>query len=214
MAHRAQDSSVKRNPPSAAALTGSLMTPLWRTTMTKIASWTSLALIGMACLVLNALPAHALNGRSWVSGTGSDSNACTRAAPCLTFNQAHNQTFAGGLINCLDPGEFGTLQITKAITIDCTGTFAAILSTGGSGIVINASATDVVQLIGLSIEGAGVNNGVSVTQVGALHIEQCKIFGFINGILMPVPTGVGSELYVSDSVISENGTGGPPPVSR
>src|SRR5205814_1461737 len=110
--------------------------------MTKIVSRLSSALAAMACLLLNALPAHAQNNRSFVSGTGSDANACTRSAPCLTFNQAHSQTNAGGLINCLDPGEFGLVTITKAITIDCTGKFGAVLSTGTNGITINASTTD------------------------------------------------------------------------
>jgi hypothetical protein len=68
------------------------------------------------------------------------------------------------------------------------------------------SATDVVRLRGLSIEGmnAGVI-GIAAGQIGALRIEQCKIFGFSSaGIQFSVPGGVGAELYVSDSVISEN----------
>src|SRR5262245_59195706 len=79
-----------------------------------------------------------------------------------------------------------------------------------TGIDISASASDVVRLRGLSIEGTGLaGNGVSVFQVGALRIEQCKIFGFNGtGIDFGVNPGVGSELYVSDSLISENGTGG------
>jgi hypothetical protein len=96
-----------------------------------------------------------LNTKSWVSGAGSDAAACTRAAPCLTFNHAISQTNAGGSINCLDQGGFGTLTIDKAITIDCTGTLAGILVTSGSGIFVNAGANDVVRLRGLSIEGVG-----------------------------------------------------------
>src|SRR5205085_12358634 len=141
--------------------------------------------------------AHALDTKSWVSGAGSDAAACTRAAPCLTFAQALTQTNAGGSIHCLDQGGFGTLTIDKAITIDCTGTFAGVLATGGAtGIRINAAATDVVRLRGLSIEGAGTGlTGVSVLQVGALRMEQCKVFGFTgNGIGFDIPTGVGSEL--------------------
>ena len=38
--------------------------------MSKIGSWLSLSLVGMACLALNALPAHAQNNRSWVSHAG------------------------------------------------------------------------------------------------------------------------------------------------
>src|SRR5947208_13666099 len=117
-----------------------------RATMTKIGSWLSLSLVGMAFLLLNALPAHAQNTRSFVSGAGSDAAACTRAAPCLTFTRALTQTNAGGLINCLDVGDFGTVVITQSVTIDCTETFAGVLVTSGNGISITAGASDVVRL--------------------------------------------------------------------
>jgi hypothetical protein len=42
--------------------------------------------------------------RTWVSGTGSDTNPCSRTAPCRTFAGAMPQTAAGGEINALDPG--------------------------------------------------------------------------------------------------------------
>src|SRR5947207_1845172 len=174
--------------------------------MTNIVSRLSPALAAMACLLLNAGPAHAQNNRSFVSGTGLDTNACTRSAPCLTFAQALTQTNAGGVINCLDSSSFGTATITQSVTIDCTGTFAGVLVTSPNGFLINAGASDVVRLRGLSIEGAGGSTGVFGGHVGALRIEQCKIFGFSqNGVGFLVQSGLGSELYVSDSVISENG---------
>src|SRR5262245_39543730 len=61
--------------------------------------------------------------RTWVSGVGDDGNTCSRTAPCKTFTGAIAKTAAAGEINCLDPGDFGTLFITKSITIDCTGVF-------------------------------------------------------------------------------------------
>src|SRR5262245_16518498 len=169
----------------------------------------SLSLVGTACLLLNVGTAHAQNARSWVSRFGSDANVCTITSPCLTFGGALAKTNPGGSINCLDAGDFGGggFAITKSITIDCTGTFAGVLAINGlvTSIGIATSATDVVRLRGLSIESGA--EGVHVVQVGVLRIEQCKIFGFaIHGILFQVSSGVGSELYVSDSVISENGT--------
>jgi hypothetical protein len=174
--------------------------------MHKTVSRLSLSLVGIAFLVFNAGPAHALNPRSWVSSAGNDANACTRLAPCLTFAGAHAKTNAGGAINCVDAGDFGALTITKSITIDCTGTFAAVQATSGIAIEIITSATDVVTLRGLSIEGMNAGAvGIAAGQIGALRIEQCKIFGFSSaGIQFSVPGGVGAELYVSDSVISEN----------
>jgi hypothetical protein len=179
--------------------------------MTKLASPLSLALAALVCVVLNAVPAQAQNTRSWVSGNGSDGNPCTRTLPCLSFLIAHAKTNAGGIINCVDAGDFGPVTISKAITIDCTGTFGGISQVSGTVPVdISASATDVVRIRGLAMESHGLAGyGVIVRQVGALHIEQCKISGAtINGVDMAVPTGFGSELYVSDSLISENGLSG------
>ena len=83
----------------------------------------SLASIAGAVLVLCALalPAHAQATRTWVSGVGDDANPCSRTAPCKTFPGAISKTAPGGEIDALDPGGFGALTITKAITIDGGG---------------------------------------------------------------------------------------------
>src|SRR6185369_8284679 len=75
---------------------------------------------------------HAQSPRTWVSGVGDDANPCSRTAPCKTFPGAISKTAAGGEINCLDPGGFGTVTITKSITIDCSngGGIAGIQGTG------------------------------------------------------------------------------------
>ena len=64
-------------------------------------------------------PVHAQATRAWVSGVGDDANPCSRTAPCKTFAGAISKTAAGGEINCLDPGGFGALTITKAIAVVC-----------------------------------------------------------------------------------------------
>src|SRR5262245_23156221 len=66
--------------------------------------------------------------RTWVSGVGDDANPCSRIAPCKTFAGAIFKTAIRGEINCLDPGGFGTVTITKAITIDCLHTLGGILA--------------------------------------------------------------------------------------
>jgi len=180
--------------------------------MNKIRSWLSLLLFAVTCLALNAQPVHAQATRTWVSGVGDDANPCSRTAPCKTFAGAISKTAPGGIINCLDPGGFGAVTITKSLTIDCSSTLAGVLAAGTNGINVNAAATDVVRLRGLDIEGVGTGLiGVNVIQVGALRIENCKIWGFNSGsalgVFFQIPTGVGSELYVGDSVISENGSG-------
>src|SRR5438045_6912203 len=70
--------------------------------------------------------------RTWVSGVGDDANPCSRTAPCKTFAGAISKTAEGGEIDALDPGGFGTVTITKAITLEGTqgSGFGSILNAG------------------------------------------------------------------------------------
>src|SRR5215218_363048 len=115
--------------------------------MRRIASFA----IGLALLapLLAAAPAHAQATRTWVSGVGDDANPCSRTAPCKTFAGAISKTAASGEINVLDPGGFGGVTITKAITIQAIGVSAGVLVSGTNGIIINAGPSDVVSLRGL-----------------------------------------------------------------
>src|SRR5271154_5984590 len=120
------------------------------------ASAVLLALVGMLLLVA---PAEAQATRTWVSGVGDDANPCSRTAPCKTFAGAISKTAASGEINCIDPGGFGALTITKAITIDCTGVEAGVLVSGTNGFVVAAATTDAVVIKGLDFEGLGPIGG-------------------------------------------------------
>src|SRR5215470_9453775 len=100
--------------------------------------------LGFLTPLLASAPAHAQATRTWVSGVGDDANPCSRTAACKTFAGAITKTAAGGEINCLDPGGFGGVTITKAITIDCTGTHGSILVAGTNGIIVNAGDNDKV----------------------------------------------------------------------
>jgi hypothetical protein len=120
--------------------------------------------------------------RTWVSGVGDDANPCSRTAPCKTFAGAIGQTAAGGEIDCLDAGGFGTLTITKAITLDCGGGTGGmpggILSSGTTGIVINAAATDKVMIRNLAINGAGTGaSGISFVNGASLTLQNVTISG-------------------------------------
>src|SRR5437870_8198838 len=108
--------------------------------------------------IFGGTAANAQATRTWVSGVGDDLNPCSRTAPCKTFAGAISKTAAGGEIDVIDPGGFGTLTITKSITIDggIGSGWASILAAGTNGIIVNASSTSVVTLRNLSINGAGV----------------------------------------------------------
>jgi len=99
--------------------------------------------IAALCLALPLAlsPANAQTQRMWVSSAGDDDNGCTRAAPCLTFQEAHDKAQTGGTINCADAGGFGGVDITKSITIDCSGTYGSVLVNdiviNGPGSIVN-----------------------------------------------------------------------------
>jgi hypothetical protein len=172
-------------------------------------------LVGAAfALLASQAPAHA-QARSWVSGTGSDANACTRALPCKTFAGALAKTAAGGEIFALDGGEFDGLTITKAITIDGGSQNASVHSTSLSAILVSANAGDVVILRNLHVRGDGTLNGNGangiVLEAGALlSIESCTISGTANsGIDVGLVNngGGGATLNVINTTITDAGTG-------
>ena len=171
---------------------------------------TWIAALGLAA-GFGALSAHAQATRTWVSGVGDDVNPCSRTAPCKTFAGAISKTAAAGVINCLDPGAYGAVTITKSLTIDCTGVAAGVLATiGSSGIVVNVAASDVVTLRGLNIDGGGTGaNGINFVGAGTLHVDQCRITGFRGGTAtgIRVATTAAADLYVSDTSITDNGIG-------
>src|SRR5580698_1816374 len=140
--------------------------------------------IGFLVPFLAAAPAHAQATRTWVSGVGDDANPCSRTAPCKTFAGAISKTSASGEINCLDPGGFGGITITKAITLNCSATLGSILVAGTPGVTINAPAAIVV-LRGLQLQGLGPGSsgsvgtiGVNIVAAAVVSIEDCVITQF------------------------------------
>jgi len=132
-------------------------------------------------MVLPIESAQAQATRTWVSGVGDDVNPCSRTAPCKTFAGAISKTAAGGEINCMDPGGFGTITFTKSMTIDCAGTLGSILAAGTNGVNISTTNGIKVTLRNLSIDGAGTGiNGVRVNIGSTVLLENVSIFGFTN----------------------------------
>jgi hypothetical protein len=173
-----------------------------------------LALVGAVLLFgLFATPAYAQASRTWVSGVGDDASPCSRTAPCKTFAGAISKTLAGGEIDALDPGGFGAVTITKALTLDGgSGQVASILVSGTNAINISAGASDVVILRNLAIDGivgtgTGGLNGVQFNSGAALRIEHVAIFGFSDIGVSFVPSGA-AQLVMKDVSISNCATGG------
>src|ERR1700683_351708 len=102
-------------------------------------------LVGVVAMFAASSMAYAQATRTWVSGVGDDANPCSRTAPCKTFAGAISKTAPAGEIDVLDPGGFGAVTITKAITISAVGVgTGGVLVSGTNGFVIAAGASDVV----------------------------------------------------------------------
>jgi len=180
--------------------------------MRKIAF--ALAILGTTLTTaLYTAPAQAQASRTWVSGVGDDANPCSRTAPCKTFAGAISKTAAGGEIDALDPGGFGAVTITKAMTIDGGGgQVASVLVAGTNGIVVQAGASDYVilrnlRINGISGSGNGGINGIRFLAGAQLIVDNCDIFGFTNNGL-DVALGGQSYTEVRNSTFRNNGANG------
>ena len=160
-------------------------------------------------MIIGVTGARAQATRTWVSGVGDDANPCSRTAPCKTFAGAISKTAASGEIDVLDPGGFGAVTITKAITIDGgSGQIAGVLVAGTNGIVVSAGANDVVILRNLDINGIGGAglSGIRFIAGKMLYVENSNIYGFVNYGIDFEPTGT-SALSVDRTLVRTNGLG-------
>jgi hypothetical protein len=164
-------------------------------------------LLTAALLFLAGGTAQATISHTWVSSTGSDTNACTRSAPCGTFAGALAKTSAGGEIDVADAGDYGPVTISQAVSIEAVGVLATIQVTSGNAITITAGANDTVVLRGLTLDGQGTaSDGIRFSMGGALYVENSRIHRFTTGIDF-LPTG-DSKLFVTDTIVRNNGSGG------
>jgi hypothetical protein len=174
----------------------------------------SLSVVALS-FALASTAAHAQATRTWVSGVGDDANPCSRTAPCKTFAGAISKTAAKGEINVLDPGGFGGVTITKSISIIADPFMGGVLVSGTNAIIINALTTDVVTLRGLTIEGLGTGlDGIRILQAKQVHVENCTIMGFVNRGIMVNNTSNAIQLFVRNTVIKNNFSGGGSPVGN
>lgn len=157
--------------------------------------------LACAALLLASTAVHAQATRTWVSGVGDDVNPCSRTAPCKTFAGSISKTAAGGEISVLDPGGFGTVTITKDITIDGNkGAVGSIVFSSTNGININAG-TGTVVLRNIELNGAGTTrgfNGIRILKAGKVFIENVRMSTASNaGIL--VDSGAQATVFVDRS---------------
>ena len=177
----------------------------------------TIKLLIMVCFVVAfASVARAQASRTWVSGVGDDTNPCSRTAPCKTFSGAISKTAVNGEINCLDPGGFGGVTITKSLTIDCHDVYAGVLHSGGvNGVNIafdsfaGSDTRRTVRLRNLNFSGAdtgarGVSiTGSSLTTNSEVYVEDCMMDGNFGGTGHGIRDGRngGGKLSVANTTI-------------
>src|ERR1700722_12172353 len=104
----------------------------------------TLAIAAVLAVTLPAVSAQARGAiRTYVSITGSDSNPCSLTAPCRHFQAAVNATSAGGEVDALDPGGYGSFTINQAVTIEGEGWSYVAPGSNGVAISVNASSGNV-----------------------------------------------------------------------
>ena len=170
--------------------------------------------IALVLLIAGTGLASAQATRTWVSGVGDDVNPCSRTAPCKTFAGAISKTAAGGIINVLDPGGFGTVTITKSITLEADGDLGSILASATNGIIINITDTvanpdPTVVLRGLTIDGAGAGgptglNGIRFLAGAKLVVDRCSIQNFTQTGITMAPSAGTARLVVNNTAMNRN----------
>lgn len=148
-------------------------------------------------LVFSSIAAQAADRTLVSARSGADVAGCgTPAAPCRSFQFAHDNTPAGGEIRAIDPGDYFPVRITKAISIVGASAGAAgvlAIPPGAEGITVSAGATDKVFLKNLLISDArqGAASGIHVKSAGSIVIANCVLrdvanFGLFLGPNVPL----------------------------
>jgi hypothetical protein len=134
--------------------------------------------------------------------SGNDANACNNIlTPCQTFAGAVVQLNPGGEAIVLDSGGYGPVTITQSLTIEAPpGVLAFIHPPSGDAITISAGATDKVILRGLTLNG-GSGNGITISSVGKVYVENCVISGFADDGIWFDASG---ELLMKDTISRGN----------
>ena len=151
-------------------------------------------------------PAQAVQRTHVSAAFGNDANTatnCTAAAPCRFFQAAMSVTDTNGEVVVLDSGGYGAVTITKSLALIApTGVYAGIsVFPGAIGVTIATPGVNVV-LRGLTINGQGGDNGISMTAGNSVTIENCVISNLSrNGVFVNTPASV----KISDTIIRRNG---------
>ncbi len=122
---------------------------------------------------------------AFVSAEGSDTNICTRAAPCREVSRALDVVRAGGTVMIIRSGEYAGFTISKNVSVIAENGVGATILGSAEAHVIEIGSPDAphlrVWLRGLRVQATTRDSydGVHVgNKIFRLEIENCE---FING---------------------------------
>lgn len=163
--------------------------------------------VGAALSVCALTGAAQAAARTFVSGKGADSGACSLAAPCRSFAYAATQTNDGGELVVLDTAGYGGLTITKSISIVNDGAgVASVQVPSGSAITINAPSSAVIHLRGLTLEGANTaTDGIVFNTGGSLTVLNTLVRHFVGNGIYIQPNNVNMAFNILGVNTLDNG---------
>ena len=141
------------------------------------------------------------------SGSGNDTNPCSFALPCATFQAAQSAVDDGGQVLCLDSSAAGdNFSTSLSFTLDCSGTFMARV-TRFAGIGLTAP-NEVVKIRNLTMDGllATQSSAIKVFGASTLIIENC-VFQNFDSVALDIETNSPLNLVINHSRISNASSG-------
>lgn len=160
----------------------------------------------LACLIAFASVAAQAAPVAYVASDGNDNRGrCTLAAPCRTFQVAHDTVDARGQVVAIDTADYGPLTITKSVAIvGSPGAAAGISVAAGNGITVATAGVDVV-VRNVQVVGAGGARGIDMSAGRSLVLEGVIVSNMAND---GVHVSAAQSLAIVDSAMRGNGRHG------
>ena len=170
----------------------------------------TLARLLCAIAAFASVAANAQLFRAYLAPNGSDSNACTLAAPCRLLPTALAAVADGGEVWILDSGNYNTapVNVTKSVTILAVpGAVGSVVATNGNAFDIGTPGVNVVlrNLVMVPLPNGAAVSGVSVTAAASVIIDNCLIANMPNYGVTVVPT-TSVKVRIDNSTIRGAGT--------
>ena len=168
-------------------------------------------LVAAALLCIASVSPSNAGTTAFVSGRGSDANACTLAQPCRTIGQALIAVAGnGGIVSCLDAGPYTEAFSSPGVFhVGLPG--RCIHSGGGFAITVQTALVVLVTFRHVIFDGAPGGGGAIKILGGTVAFENCTFQNFAasSGVgVQFVPTDAGAQLTITDSVFTHNGNSG------